>query len=317
VVKKRGRMMREDEELPFSMQAARGFGTECGLASEFGLLGTVASSPQPQSIPLPSFAMRSLMPQVQGITCWQDQNIKQLRLAEALPEELPPGKTPKTAAVPCAGANVHPALALAAAPAAATTWQTPNQLAPAAVANHYILRGPLAQAQLAQVATAAAAGSSAAQDPQGTSKEGCLTDGVQLTQCPLPSAQHTLRNHLQALQTMDPECVLTVRNINRLGLNSPSMLKVHFSSYGSVVHVFVAYSHVRPMFSSSFRVRPSNLGFLVMAVKEDAAKIMQDGTEHTVSGVDIKVQRYEKRGCIGRKQVTQIKQLPRATTSCL
>jgi len=213
---------------------------------------------------------------------------------------------------------------------------TTAAIAAAAAANNYSLKGPMVQAQLAQAAMAAAAGDfvfpspnrpmklaeksrlllkkKPSQRPIGAGDASLLrsveakakkdperpTEGAKLTQYPLPFTEDTLRSHLQALQDKDPQCVLIVRKINRLGFESPNVLSAHFSSYGQVEHVFVAHSHVRCQNRGvlAARLRPSGLGFLVMALKEDAEKIMQDGDEHTVQGVSIKVQRFEKRADI-------------------
>lgn len=106
----------------------------------------------------------------------------------------------------------------------------------------------------------------------------------------------TLRAHLQELQTRDPYCVLVVRKINRFGFNSAHVLRQHFSQHGPVDTVLVAHSQVKcPNRRSAARLRPSGLGFVVMADVADAEAVIAMGKEHRVSNELIRVHRYTSR----------------------
>eukprot|EP00929_Paragymnodinium_shiwhaense_P099767 TRINITY_DN615_c0_g1_i1.p1 TRINITY_DN615_c0_g1~~TRINITY_DN615_c0_g1_i1.p1 ORF type:complete len:704 (+),score=243.45 TRINITY_DN615_c0_g1_i1:160-2271(+) len=108
--------------------------------------------------------------------------------------------------------------------------------------------------------------------------------------------EETLRTHLQELQTKEPECVLILRKINRLGFDSPYILKQHFKTYGKVERVLVAHSHVRLQgrgFTS--RLRPSGLGFVVMADKAATQLILSQGENQVVGAVTIRVLPFERR----------------------
>jgi len=109
---------------------------------------------------------------------------------------------------------------------------------------------------------------------------------------------HTLTWSLRALSGVDPDCVIIVRRINRLGLKSARHLKQHFSSYGPVVRVLVAHSTVHPGGSGKApRQRPSSLGFVHMSTPDVAQAILAMGPEQEVDGVTIRVQRFEGSAC--------------------
>lgn len=106
----------------------------------------------------------------------------------------------------------------------------------------------------------------------------------------------TLRDHLQELQDTPPANVFIVRKINRLGFNSPGLLKDHFARRGSVQSVLVAHSNVHcPARRSTTRLRPAAMGFVVMATQEEAEAVLVEGEEHFVGGVPIIVQPYKRR----------------------
>merc|ERR1719272_2363415 len=85
----------------------------------------------------------------------------------------------------------------------------------------------------------------------------------------------TLRTHLSVLQDEDPMCVLIVRRINRLGFESDAALKEYFTKFGSVRHVLVAHSRVKPNAKRPLaRVRPAGIGFVVMASQEETNKVL-------------------------------------------
>jgi hypothetical protein len=112
--------------------------------------------------------------------------------------------------------------------------------------------------------------------------------------------EETVRTHLQLLQEVDPARVLLVRKINRLGFDSPDILKHHFSWYGAVEHILVSHSRMKWTQQSSTRVissrvRPSGMGFIVMASPQAAAAVLAHGLEQVVAGATILVQRFEQK----------------------
>merc|ERR1719161_1855327 len=81
----------------------------------------------------------------------------------------------------------------------------------------------------------------------------------------------SLRQDLELLRQRQPECVIIVRKIKRLGFESPQVLNDHFSQYGEVKELLVAHSHIKPTAKRpNGRVRPAALGFIVMATEQAA-----------------------------------------------
>mmetsp|Transcript_66561 Transcript_66561/g.124195 ORF Transcript_66561/g.124195 Transcript_66561/m.124195 type:complete len:213 (-) Transcript_66561:31-669(-) len=116
-------------------------------------------------------------------------------------------------------------------------------------------------------------------------------------------AANTMRASLQALQSEDPACVFIARRINKLGFESPTALKNFFSkNYGEVKSVHVSHSMVKsnrqeriePVDDVHWRKRPAALGFVVMQDASVTQKILADGPEHTVDGVAVVVQAFQK-----------------------
>lgn len=105
----------------------------------------------------------------------------------------------------------------------------------------------------------------------------------------------TLRTHLSTLQNEDPMCILIVRRINRLGFESDEALKEYFTQLGSVRHVLVAHSRVKPSAKRPIaRIRPAGIGFVVMASREETIKVLSS-EEHVIRNVIVQVQRYQIR----------------------
>jgi len=116
----------------------------------------------------------------------------------------------------------------------------------------------------------------------------------------LPAAE-TMKTQLQALQLEDPSTVFIVRRINKLGFASPELLRNHFSQYGAVKGVYVSHSRVKSMRSghqdpnTQWRRRAAALGFVVMHEQEACQQIVNDGPEHLVSGVNVRVHTFHRR----------------------
>lgn len=107
------------------------------------------------------------------------------------------------------------------------------------------------------------------------------------------SVPSSLRTHLELLQSKDPECVFSVKNIHRLGLNSPAILEHHFGRWGKVESVLVCHNCVKSQDQNSCRFRPSRLGFVVMQRREDANRILAEGEWQGVNHVHILLARFQ------------------------
>jgi len=106
------------------------------------------------------------------------------------------------------------------------------------------------------------------------------------------SMPQTLSESLQTLADVDPECLLVVRRINKLGFKAGRFLKQHFQLYGAVRKVLVATSLVRKTQSSHHR--PSSMGFVHMASAVAVHEILAMGGEQEVQGCLIRVQRFDR-----------------------
>jgi len=104
----------------------------------------------------------------------------------------------------------------------------------------------------------------------------------------------SLRQDLELLRLRQPECVIIVRKIKKIGFESPQILDDHFSQYGEVKELLVAHSHVKPTAKRpNGRVRPAALGFVVMATSEGAQNAFNAGTDQLIGGVGIELAPFE------------------------
>jgi hypothetical protein len=108
--------------------------------------------------------------------------------------------------------------------------------------------------------------------------------------------QLQIATHLNDLEKEDPTCVIFVRQINKLGFNSPELLKEHYERYGPVAKVLVSNSHEKTS-GAPFptRLRPSGMGFVLMERPEDAAVALAVGEAHIVAGVQISARAFKPR----------------------
>jgi len=124
--------------------------------------------------------------------------------------------------------------------------------------------------------------------------------GTSTASADLPAAE-TMKTQLQALQLEEPATVFIVRRINKLGFASPDLLRHHFSQYGQVKGVYVSHSRVKSMRAghqdpnAQWRRRAAALGFVVMYEADAARRIVNDGPEHLVSGVNVRVHTFHRR----------------------
>lgn len=106
----------------------------------------------------------------------------------------------------------------------------------------------------------------------------------------------TLSTSLQLLSKEDPDKLIIVRRINKLGFKASRKLKQYFGEFGSVTRVLIAHSTCRDLKDSEGKVRqrPSSLGFVQMASAEAVRKALALGTEQEVEGATILVQKFER-----------------------
>lgn len=115
--------------------------------------------------------------------------------------------------------------------------------------------------------------------------------------------RNTLRSFLEDLRSKDPRCIFAARRINRLGFRSKQVLEQHFSKEGEVQQVMVAHSKVRPVTRAPVessdgrpegRIRPGNLGLILMKTPEEVESVLAKGPEQIVAGVPILIQRFQR-----------------------
>lgn len=106
----------------------------------------------------------------------------------------------------------------------------------------------------------------------------------------------TLSTSLQLLANEDPDTLIIVRRINKLGFKAVRALKRHLSIHGEVVRVLVAHSVARKRGDTEcqLRRRPSSLGFVQMKTAEAVGKVLAGGREQDINGAVICIQRFER-----------------------
>jgi len=104
-----------------------------------------------------------------------------------------------------------------------------------------------------------------------------------------------LGTHLKELDKEDPQQILIVRKISRLGFQSAERLKKYFERFGPISKVLLSNSHAKESGSSGIRLRPSGIGFVVFEDSADAEKALAEGEDHTVNDVEICLRAFERR----------------------
>jgi len=110
-------------------------------------------------------------------------------------------------------------------------------------------------------------------------------------------SQMTLASSLASMEDKDPECIIYVRQIQKLGLDSSEILRKHYEQYGEVDDILLSNAHEK-LGRTPFRVRlrPSGIGMVLMKRREDAQAAVAAGELQTVNNVTIRVRRFEARG---------------------
>lgn len=95
---------------------------------------------------------------------------------------------------------------------------------------------------------------------------------------------------------VDIECVLTIRKIHKLGLDSADLLREHFSRFGEVDRVMLLPSRPKShggAGAATVKVRPASMAFVVMRSRQPAIIARLDEV-HFVEGFPIQVQKFRR-----------------------
>jgi len=100
----------------------------------------------------------------------------------------------------------------------------------------------------------------------------------------------SLAELLRELSLFDDACVLSLRKISGLGLNSADLLQTYFSKFGTVERLMISHTRVKSKVpGGSTRVRPAALGFAVMSTAKEVENVLGFGAVHFLSGVEFSV----------------------------
>jgi hypothetical protein len=113
-----------------------------------------------------------------------------------------------------------------------------------------------------------------------------------------PENWFSLTTLLQVISLeVDPDCVLTVRKIHKLGLGSAAILREHFGGFGEVERVMLLPSRPKSCGASlpagTVKVRPASMAFVVMRSRQPAI-IARLHEVHNIDGHQIQVQKFRK-----------------------
>lgn len=244
--------------------------------------------------------------------CEQQQMLRQLHLlrARAVASQVSAASVAGTAAglcMPsvgaCAGLGFDSAYgALAAAAAAASSAQ---QFAHSSAINDLVLGALMAQELLPQALPILPT------LPRGVVVQGEVVSNEQPVLRPYnarhvpepkaaaraPRQVQTLSTSLQLLSKENPDVLIIVRRINKLGFKAARKLKQYFQQFGTVTRVLVAHSTCRQQGGESqvnARRRPSSLGFIHMTSADAVRQVLALGSEQEVDGALIRVQKFER-----------------------
>jgi hypothetical protein len=105
--------------------------------------------------------------------------------------------------------------------------------------------------------------------------------------CPLMIA-----THMKDLEDEDPDCILMIRHVQRLGFDSAEILRVHYNRYGTVVKVLLSNRHEK---QASARLRPSGIALVLMQNPEDVANVLKVGEVQTIHGVEVHLRVFKRK----------------------
>jgi len=99
---------------------------------------------------------------------------------------------------------------------------------------------------------------------------------------------------LAEVEGHDPDCVIYVRGIHRLGFDSEKVLRKHYGQFGKVEKICFSNMHELPPGSkrARVRVRPSSIALILLARPEEASMALAAGDVQIVDGVPINVRKF-------------------------
>jgi len=99
---------------------------------------------------------------------------------------------------------------------------------------------------------------------------------------------------LAELEGHDPDCVIYVRGVHRLGFDSEKVLRKHYGQFGKVEKILLSNMHELPPGSkrARLRVRPSSIALILLAHPEEASMALAAGDVQIVDGVPINVRKF-------------------------
>jgi hypothetical protein len=105
-----------------------------------------------------------------------------------------------------------------------------------------------------------------------------------------------IATQLNELQTENPDKIVIVRKINRLGFASADILKEHFGKFGTVNEVRLSNAHNKEAGTPyQVRLRPSGIAFVVFDEASAAAQVLAEGETRMINGVEVWVRGFERR----------------------
>jgi hypothetical protein len=105
-----------------------------------------------------------------------------------------------------------------------------------------------------------------------------------------------IATQLNELQSDNPDKLLVVKKINRLGFGSAEILKTHFEKFGPVEKVRLSNAHTKePGASQRVRLRPSGIAFVLFKSTEAAAQVLAEGDTQLIHGLKVYVRGFERR----------------------
>ena len=119
---------------------------------------------------------------------------------------------------------------------------------------------------------------------QGSNGKAVQAGAKQMKRAGPDSPGTSLADFLRELSVFDDACVLSLRKISGLGLNSADLLGPYLSKFGTVSRLMISHTRVKSKVPGvgSTRLRPAALGFAVMSSSEAVNNVLGFGAMHLV-----------------------------------
>lgn len=103
----------------------------------------------------------------------------------------------------------------------------------------------------------------------------------------------TMKTQLQALDSEDPEAVIIVRGISKLGLSAGETLRDFFAAFGNVKAIHIPHTFKKKALKRNSREpRAPGRCFIVMSVPEERTKILAEATQYLVQDVEVTLEAF-------------------------